>query len=308
MKKITLLFTAIFALAFGATVSAQGTGDQPSVGYEKSYWVNVDTDNSHDANHAGNEYTWQIFDIADMSTPITSNTYFQVSGITALGTATANEHKINITWTPASTAKTFILTVKEEDVKNGTGCSNLKAMKISPQNRFAITLANIDSDLNDLTSSNHCAPDVRLTISDADEIVYNYEKTTLYYKVSASGINSTAWSFDYKFSETGKDAASSITATYGTDSNASKSLNYIYDEDDKTITALGNQPVIIKVVIDNGTNAEGKVDHNIVLTLSNFSDGANAPATINGVNVPGNTDALNQTVKARPNTSDISSN
>lgn len=293
MKKITLLFTAIFALAFGATVNAQN-GLTPNAGATHSYWVNSNADGSSQESGSGHTYSWELLraggTVADAND-------FQFIG----ANSGQDVVKVQIKWLAPAIADgdPYFLVVTESD----GSCSNKKAIQIDPANGFGITLANADSDLSSIgESAQHCASDVILTLADAN-IVYTYGTTTLYYHIDASGINETEWSFNYSFTETGKDANSTVKVYQGaTVANATTEIaNYLTNGSIENIP--GDEDVVIKVVIANGTSAEGTTDHNIELSLSQFSDGSNAPATINGVNVPGNTGSLDQTIKARPKTS-----
>lgn len=300
MKKLFIFFTAVALTAMGAKVFAQSTGLLPNAGYTHSYWVNTNTlddlSSGHLDEHEGSIYKWQVLR-ADGAAA--DNSDYQFVG----NSEGENQFSVQIKWLSPAIAdgNPYFLVVTEE----ADGCKNMKAMQIDPQNAFAVVLQNVDEDLFDLGAGKEwCAPDITLNLADAN-IVYNYGTTTLYYRVDAQGLD-TNWSFDYEFTETGKDANSTVTAYWGADVlKATTELDYAGGG---TININGGaQDIIIKVIIKNETVAEGETaNHNILLTLSQFSDGENAPISINGESV--NETNISQTIKARPATSGIQTN
>ena len=303
MKKLVFLLTAVVVTAFSSGVLAQTSGTAPYAGATHTYWVNTvdltDASSDHLSSHDGNTYTWEVLRSGGTSADATDYSFITTS-------TGANIYSVQIKWlAPAiEDGGPYFLVVTEED---GTGCTNVKAVQIDPKNAFAIVIQNVDETLFDLGADKKwCAPDVTLNLADAS-IEYDYGTTTLYYRVDAQGL-ATDWSFDYGFTETGKDANSAVTAFWGVDiASATETLDYT--NGGSIEVSGGAQDIIIKVVIENGTSAEGETaDHDIVLSLSDFSDGTNAPISINGVSLPSNSADITQTVKARPATSGIQTN
>lgn len=299
-KLLFLSILAIFALrssnAFGQA------GLTPHAGATHTYWVNTndlgDVNSGHLESHDGNTYTWEVLRAGGNEA---SSSDYQIIG----ENEGENLNSVQILWNSAAIADggAYFLVVTEE----AEGCTNKKAIQIDPENAFAVTIENVDADLNDVgASKTWCAPDISLNLADAS-ISYDYGSTTLYYLIDATGLDA-GWSFEYAFAETGKDPNATVTAFWGTDvAGATTTLDYI--NGGSVSVSDGTQDVIIKVVIANGTSAEGKnADHNIQLTLSQFSDGVNVPISINGATLPLNSADIDQTIKARPATSGIQSN
>jgi hypothetical protein len=302
MKKLVFLLTAVLVTAFSSSVLAQD-GLTPYAGATHTYWVNTsdltDASSDHLSSHDGNTYTWEVLRSGGAAADATDYSF----ETTSIG---ENINSVQIKWlAPAiEDGNPYFLVVTEVD---GTGCSNVKAVQINPENAFAIVIQNVDETLADLGADKKwCAPDVTLNLADAS-IEYDYGTTTFYYRVDAQGLG-TNWAFNYVFTETGKDANSTVTAFWGADvASATTALDYA--NGGSIGVPGGAQDIIIKVVIENGTSAEGETaDHNIVLSLSDFSDGTNAPMSINGASLSSNNADITQTVKARPATSGIQTN
>lgn len=296
MKKLLFLsIFALFALA-SANVYGQAAGLTPQAGATHTYWVN--SDGTTQSSGIGSTYTWEVLRTGGGAAADAD--YDFVTASTGL-----NQFSVQIKWLSPAVADgaPYFLVLTET---NAT-CSNKKVVQIDPENEFAVVIQNVDAALADLGAAKEwCAPDITLNLADAN-IVYNYGTTTLYYRVDAQGLASD-WSFDYDFTQLGKDANSTVTAFWGVDV-ASATTPLDYTAGGSINVTGGAQDIIIKVVIVNGTVAEGETDdHNIKLTLASFSDGSNAPISINGATVPLNTADIDQTVKARPATSGISSN
>jgi hypothetical protein len=298
MKKLLFLSVlALFALV-SANVFGQA-GLTPHSGATHTYWVNANASGTTQTSGIGSTYTWEVLRTGGSAA---ASTDYQFVG----ASSGLNQFSVQIKWLSPAVAdgNPYFLVLTETN----TSCSNKKVVQIDPENAFAVVIQNVDAALADLGAGKEwCAPDITLNLADAN-IVYNYGTTTLYYRVDAQGL-AADWSFNYKFTETGKDANSTITAFWGDDA-ASATNALTYSTTGGAINVLGGaQDIVIKVVIDNSTVAEGETaDHNIILTLSGFSDGSNAPISINGASVPPNTADIDQTVKKRPATTGISSN
>lgn len=301
MKKLVLLFVAVVVTAASTNVFAQtSTGTVPFAGATHSYWVNSDDNGATQSSGVGNTYSWEVLRTGGEAAATADYDF--------LGTNSGEDiFNIQIKWLAPAIAdgNPYFLVVTESD---GT-CANKKAIQIDPTNGFIIKIQNVDDNLVDQGAGKEwCAPDVTLNLADAN-IAYNYGTTILYYRVDAQGLSSD-WSFNYAFTEEGKDTDSNVEAFYGADvASATTALDFA---NGGSINVLGGaQDVIVKVLITNGTDAEGEEnDHEITLTLSQFSDGSNAPVSINGAAIPPNTNSAGmlQTVKARPVTTGIGTN
>lgn len=304
MKKLTFLLSAVFITAFSAATFAQGSGEAPEIGSTHQYWVNGTFGTPTQG--ATSNYTWWISDdTSDLKNRISDTSPFTVTGGATYDNPTGGSGGgtgIELVWNPSSAGNTYYLVVEEND---GT-CSNIKAVAIQPVNAFDIIFAAIDESDSDDDNPSQCAPDIALTAS-GTTITYNYGTGEYKYKITSSGLYSD-WTFNFAFNNTVGSATPTISystddATYTAEGAATGS---------KTVTpANGAATVYFKVSLDNGTAEEGLSDQTMVLTLTNISDGSNAPAHIymsdGSTEFTGDIEQT-QTVTARPNTTGISSN
>ncbi len=302
MKKLVFLFVAVLFTAMSANVFAQGTGTAPSIGSTHQYWVNG-TYGSPTTGAELSTYTWWISTSPlDLKTPTTSTSHFTVTGGATYNTPEVGETGIELVWNPVSAGGTYYIVIKEND---GT-CENIKAVAIQPVNAFDVVFAAVDESNADADNPSRCAPEIALTAS-GTTITYNYGSDEYLYKISSDGLYSD-WTFDFDFTNTIGSATPTIEystdgSTYSTEGSASGS---------KTVTpASGATTVYFKVTLDNTTAEEGTSGQNMVLTLTNLSDGTNAPAHIymsDGTTEFTGDIEQTQTVNARPATTSIGSN
>ena len=122
--------------------------------------------------------------------------------------------------------------------------------------------------------------------SDANDFTYNYQKDSVYYKISADGINlsNTDWSPQFTISHDGH-TGSTVTAgwanTIGDATFNSMGLAVDGSANDINVSSSVNSSgeIWIKVVIDNSTTHEGLTANDINITLL---DGANQSEDENG--------------------------
>ncbi|RZT93146.1 hypothetical protein EV201_2298 [Ancylomarina subtilis] len=282
MKKIRNLCIAIIALVGLSSAAVAQNGETPYLGSTHSYTVD---------DHAGSTYAWSV------------TTDFQgtadASGVVTFSATTGNS--INITWDSPAIGTTYFVHVVET---NGEGCSNHKVLAVNPVNGFVLQLASVNDSDAVLTGADlqQCAPDASVTAYDpgTGNFTYAYGTNTFFYKITASGIGNNGWSPQFTLGTT--DGAATYVATWGTTSAGTG--NTVANLDGTTVNDIdvagGNVSIWIKVVV---TNAEGVTANPIVVTLL---DGANTSEDEYGNDVTSVTgSAATQTVKARPNTSGI---
>jgi hypothetical protein len=108
----------------------------------------------------------------------------------------AGTSKINITWTSAALANgnPYYLVVKYTETSTA-GCTveNIKVYNIKPINTFLLAVVGSDAT-GDATKANTCPPAIDgavVTPGATPSVAYTYGQTTIYYKVTASGIVGT---------------------------------------------------------------------------------------------------------------------
>lgn len=307
MKKLFILLAAVTLTVMSAKVFAQGTGVAPQIGSAHDYWVNAD-DETEQTSGIGNTYRWWVSNTTtDLKVPMTAGTEFTVLSGIYDGTGGEDNFTIQLVWNPVSAGGTYYLVVEETDSE---GCKNLKAVAIQPVNAFDIIFAAIDESDGDANNPSRCAPDIALEadVENVTTIIYNYGSDEYIYKITSKGLFAD-WTFNYAFANTLGNAAPTIE--YSTDGATYASTDATGF---KTVTPVdGEQTVYFKVFVNNGTAEEGLNEQSMVLTLTNISDGTNAPANIfkaDGITAFGEEEDIEQTqtVKARPATSGIGYN
>lgn len=304
MKKLVILFAAAVLTAMNLNVYAQGTGTAPQIGSTHQYWVNGTFGSP--TSGATSNYTWWISEnTADLTQPTANTSHFTVTGGATYNTSTSGGsggNGIELVWNPASAGNTYYLVVEEDD---GT-CTNIKAVAIQPVNAFEVIFAAIDGTGADKDNPERCAPDIALSAS-GTTITYNYGSDEYLYKIISSGLYSD-WTFDFDF--TNSVGSASQTIEYSTDGT-----NYTTEASasgSKTVSpASGSATIYFRVTLDNGTEEEGTSEQSMKLTLTNISDGSNAPSKIymsDGTTEFTGAIEQTQTVNARPATTGISSN
>ncbi len=297
MKKLILLVCLFVGIGMSASVMAQGTGIAPQVGTTHTYSVTA---------HGANTFAWSVTSDAPGLT--------SVVGTVASMSATTGA-SITITWDNPVIGTTYFVHVIE--TADGTTCVNRKAIAVKPVNAFVLTVASVDltdADTDNGETYKVCPPDVTVTsftgpaggtVAEAKNFVYDYSASVLYYKITASGINTTTtgWSPQFTIGHTETTGATvtaewstSIGGTYTTGLNVTGTANDI-------IVPATNPSIWVKVTIDNGTSAaglEGLEDQVVTLTLLNA---ANTSEDENGNDVTALTVANRaQTVNERPAT------
>ncbi|WP_346855874.1 hypothetical protein [uncultured Draconibacterium sp.] len=305
MKKLVLLFVAVFITAISANVFAQNSGTEPSPGSIHDYWVNSSDDGaSHD--HDGNSYTWWISmdenDLADVET--NDGTYFTINSGN-YNSETLNDYKLNITWTAASADTTLYLVVAEMD---GTStCINKKAIAIQPQSHFVLKFVALEGDETSDSTNNYtqCAPDITLSAA-GTTISYDYGSGTYMFKLIAQDIY-TDWSFVNTLTD-GFGAAVDTTSQFKVGNSGT--WTNITDPVSVNANPAGTEEVYVRTVVNFNTE-EGLTDQTLTLTLTDIKD-------VNDTAVSDVIDAddvsfvggaiQTQTITARPSTSGIGSN
>ncbi|RKD91853.1 hypothetical protein [Mangrovibacterium diazotrophicum] len=293
MKKLLLSLCMLAFVAITSNVFGQSTdsGITPFVGSTHTYSVTA---------NASATFAWTITtDVAGSSA---------VASTIAEVTAGAGTEEVSITWHNPAAGTTYYVHVTE----TLSGCSNHKAIAVSPVNGFELEIVNVDSSNGDLAQdAAQCAPAVVVdsyagsgdgTLTDAQNFVYDYGTVDLYYKITASGINTTntGWSPQFTIATTNTTGAT-VTATWGTTSAGTGGSGALTTDGvaNDIDVASGNASIWVKVTIDNGTAMEGLTAQDITVTLL---DAANTSEDENGNDV---TDVNNgnrkQVVSARPN-------
>jgi hypothetical protein len=263
---------------------------------------------NHDVAHKDSKYTWWIStNIADLTqvdapgafTPVTASDY---------NTSTANLNKISLVWNPISAGQTYFLVVKEEGV--APLCTNIKAYPIKPKNNFEVQFVLVDENNTNADVSSFCPPDIALTAdATTSAITYNYGTGQYLFKLHSTGLYSN-WSFGNVLTNSSATAGTTVEYQIGSETGWTAITSTV----PVSANAAGSEDVRIRVTVNNGTTAgthdEGLAQQLIKLVLDNVKDGAGNKAKIknNAGTVQSDTPEQTQTVKARPETSGISSN
>lgn len=306
MKK--LLFLSIFALfaLVSASVFGQNTGDLPSIGSTHQYWVNGPI--GAPTQGALSTYTWWISTTpADLLQKVTTPTEFTPTS--GYNTAAVGQNGIELTWNPSSEGNTYYLVVQEDGVS--PLCTNIKAYAIQPQNNFELTFAALESDGSTPGDNlDRCAPAISLSAS-GTTITYDYGSDNYQFKLTATGLY-TAWSFTNTFDNVLHNANGTIEYKIGDSGEWTANTSSIT----VPANANGTEVVYFRVSVVNGTIAgggeEGLDGQSMELTLTNVEDAGNNAVTkifeSDGSTEFSGAAVQTQTVKARPNTTGISSN
>ncbi len=305
MKKLLFLsIIALFEMTSANVFGQTGRGATPSIGSTHDYWVNGSA-TTHDAGHDGNKYTWWISKTASDLTQAETAGEFTPTTASDYNVPTDNLNHISLKWNPASAGQNYFLVVREEGNTTNGLCANLKAYLIQPKNDFAIAFTALKSDGASDDDVTQCAPEIKLTANGTD-IVYNYGGGDYEFKLLATGIYSS-WSFTNAFANVmGAGSNYSIEYKIGASGSWTSNTNNILVD----ANPAGTEVVYFRVVGTNDT-FEGLDEQTMELTLSSVSDGVNKAKITNSTGADfANQDApaQTQTVKARPNTTGISSN
>uniref|UniRef100_UPI0032177BDA hypothetical protein n=1 Tax=uncultured Draconibacterium sp. TaxID=1573823 RepID=UPI0032177BDA len=324
MKKLVLIFAAVFLTAISANIFAQSTGTIPHVSSSHSYEVTL---------HSGNDYSWTVTKGDFSSSAGADILIYSDAGLTTSytqGTATGDLNKIYIKWVnpTVSSATTYFVQVVETDA---TGCSNMKALAVQPKNAFEMDIVALSADYTVQaigTDADYCAADVTITgwnktdatnASDAQDFNYDYGVTYLYYRVEAKGIDYTSmgWKPSVQFNNTNV-TGSTVTATWGTTAPSGSgpqagysAFNVNSSSAEQIVVPSNNQYIYIEIAVDNNdTNTsgnEGTSEQKLQLLLTGVDGNDNGVTQINGTVDTAN-DTASDNIKARPNTSGISTN
>ena len=316
MKKLVFLLTAVIVTAFSSGVFAQdGSGTAPSIGSIHQYYVN----GAYGTPTAAGEetyYTWWISTTpSDLTQRTTLTSDFSVTDGTPYDEqkkGDAGGNGIELQWTAdADVAQVYYLVVQETD-KEGTTCSNLKAIAIQPVNNFAVQFVAVDGT-GDVNDPSRCAPDIAISASGTN-IIYNYGVDTAYYKVYATGAY-TEWSFNNIWDNDEDDA----TVKYEYQIGSGSWTDIADPTNSSTISvpanANGSEVVSVRVALDNkssdlgtGNFEEGLSGQSFKLTISTIEDAGGYAADVTDANdaaFTGGAYEQTQTVKPRPATSTI---
>ena len=194
-KQILILVFLVLAVFANVTNSYAQPGHlTPTPGSLYNYAPVITSTNSN----IGAVYAWKVID-ASVSTNLISgtainaaaNTFFTVGATNTTATAS-----IDLTWTAAAVGKTFYLVLSYSETSPLGGCtvSNMKSYEIKPASTLllAVTRVNLDGSVNSNTTI--CAPTIFSAVIAAGSpstVTYLYNKTVLYYKINASGMDGT---------------------------------------------------------------------------------------------------------------------
>lgn len=308
MKQFFTLLSLLLVMGMSANVMAQstGTGVAPHIGETHTYTVDA---------HGTNTFEWLVTEDANGT-----GTNLLTAGAIVSGDG-STDNNINLTWTNPTVGSTYFVHVIE--TANGTTCVNRKALAVTPANAFALEIVSVDvadADADNGQDATLCPPDVAVdsyanaagvegSLTRAQDFVYDFDATILYYKITASGINTTntGWSPQFTIGTTNEGDAT-ITAEWATSIGGSYTeLTNIDGSTANDINVPDNNPSIwVKVTIDNGNSTsglEGTTAQNVTVTLL---DAENTSEDENGNDVTdlGNV-SRKQIVSARPATSVI---
>lgn len=302
MKKLILIIATVIFSAVGVNVFAQGSGTAPEVGSEHNYAVTFTTDNS---------YSW------DVTSDFAGNT--SVDGTVVTTAAGSNDANIDVTWVNPVPGTTYFVHVTETD--GTTNCTNRKVLAVTPVNNFKLDIISVDLDDADTDNGETfeiCPSDITVDGYDAgtNKFTYNYQKDSVFYKVTASGINleNTNWSPQFTIDHDGLTGsvvtagwAAAIDGIFAMGLKTDGTVNDINITPTETTTG----EIWIKVVIDNSTTNEGLSKNDITVDLvedpdniADNSDESGEDENGNDVTSTGN-DSRTQTIKARPSTTSI---
>ena len=307
MKNLFSLVCLVVLLGVSVNVMGQGgTGIAPQVGTTHPYSVTP---------NGSNTFSWDV--TTDFQGALSVKTNAPTSGTVATLSA-LDGASITITWVNPIVGTTYFVHIIE--TADGTTCVNRKALAVKPVNAFVLTVASVTlTDADDQGDAYKiCPPIVTVssfpgtagtTLADAQNFVYDYDASVIYYKITASGINTTltGWSPQFTIGHT-QTSGASVTAGWSTSVGGTyTSLTNLNGSTANDIIVPANNPSIwVKVTIDNGTSTaglEGTADQVATLTLLNA---VNTSEDANGNDVTALTVPTRvQTVNARPATTPI---
>ncbi|AHW61798.1 hypothetical protein FH5T_08485 [Draconibacterium orientale] len=260
---------------------------------------------------SGNTYDWEV------TSDFAGNTSVEGSVVTV--TAGTDDANIDVTWDNPVPGTTYFVHVTESGANN---CSNRKVLAVVPVNSFSLDIVSVDledEDSDNGESYEICAADITIDgyDSETNSFTYNYHKDSVYYKVTADGINleNTSWSPQFTIAHE-ELTGTVVTAGWATAIDGTYLMGLATDgtvnDIDVETSATTSGEIWIKVVVDNSTTNEGLDANNITVNLvedaeTNVDNSNESGEDGNGNDVTstGN-DVRTQTIKARPATSGIS--
>lgn len=191
-------FVFVLAILLGAkTTWAQCASGElnPAAGTPYTYEISVS------GNGTEPTYQWYVTKNADLlleSAFLVEGTLFTVGaggGFSTYRSTQSTTSKIQLTWTAAAVTDggPFYLVVKYSEKRSGNCVvENMKAWKIQPSNAvFTLAVASVDSN-GDASSEKICPPNIDgADVNATGTVTYTYGTTTLYYKITASGMDGT---------------------------------------------------------------------------------------------------------------------
>ena len=300
MKKLFSLVSLVFLLGISVNVMGQGTGINPEIGSVHTYTVNAVTGTSV-------TYSWKVTINGDFANAATD-----LLGAATVVSGSSTTNSIQLTWKNPVIPTIYYLHLEV----TSDGCKNNKVIAIQPVNNFAMDIANVDATGAARASDwSECAPDVinstwtgtpgpgAVTSGNATSFTYDYGVNTFYYKVTATGINTTNTDWLPKFDLT-HTSGGTVTAFWGkTIATATTALTVGATgvATSNTVTVTNSPEFYIKIVVTNGTADEGLTQRTVKVDLDLTTKDGN-----NNTVVTTNTDNLTQSIKARPNPGAIS--
>lgn len=296
MKKLAFLLTAVLVIALSSHVFGQSY-IAPHVGDEYTYKVTAPGTNT---------FAWDVTSDVDGNTSV-------VGTVASFADGTDDAASVQITWdNPATDGTVYYVHV----TVTSNGCSNRKVLAVVPVNAFVLDIASVDltnADEDNGEDYSICPADIEVTAyngSTNTDFNYDYGRDSVYYKISASGINTTTTGWSPQFT-IGDDDISGTVVSAGWSTSINGAFTNLTNLDGTTANDIdvsaGNDAIWIKVVIDNadtnGSGNEGTTANNILVTLL---DDENTSEDGNGNDVTNLTNASrNQIISARPTVSDI---
>jgi len=258
MKKLISLFCLVVLLGISVHVMGQNTGLKPQIGGTYPYSVTL---------NGTNTYLWSVTTDVAGATPATG---------VVLSSTTGNS--ITITWNNVTIGSNFYVHVIETASGSGS-CTNRKALTVVPTNNLNLNIISITT-LDQATDANPystCPPNVTVntfdgtfdgTLVESRKFTYGYGTVDLYYKISATGINTTSTGWKTTVNIINTATGGTVTAAWdyvigGTYSSALTVLGA-----DNVITVAATHPdIFIRVRIANSTTYEATASHTATVTL-----------------------------------------
>lgn len=303
MKNLILFLTAVALTVLSSNVFGQ-TGVAPVVGGVYTYSV---------TQTGSNTLAWDVTSDVEGTTSVVGS---------AVTLSSSSGNSIDITWGNPVVGTTYYVHVIETDAS--TSCTNRKALAATVANNFTLEIESVDltdADTDNGVDATICPAAVSVTaytgtagattLVEARKFTYDYSADVAYYKISASGINTstTGWSPQFTIGHstiTGATYtafwATAIDGTYTT-----TSLNVDGTTNDIDVGS-GNSAIWVKVTVDNGASDasgnEGIASANDLLVTLIGSAGTSEDEHGNDVTSVGNGNRK-QIISLRPATSVI---